>query len=267
MLEKIKSLSLRWKFGFIMFLALLVVVGVLLITLRGYLNREFETLYGDPSTKGEVIAELLADELTPVVEENIDSMEVEQITNRYKSAYSAYGVSYILVHRDAGDILFDTIKNAATVQQLIKLNPLSSEDPCVSFAAAGGKTYYDCVAFFPLPDDDRGAVRVGVVEQNPDSPVWEKLKSSHVKGVFTPLLIISLLLAILVTVLLTLAFWFFVVRRILVISQATERMSFGDLETVVDVRTQDEIGVLEDTLERMRANLKDAIERLKRRQR
>ena len=57
------------------------------------------------------------------------------------------------------------------------------------------------------------------------------------------------------------------VRRILAISQATERMSFGDLETVVDVKTQDEIGVLEDTLERMRANLKDAIERLKRRQR
>jgi HAMP domain-containing protein len=42
-------------------------------------------------------------------------------------------------------------------------------------------------------------------------------------------------------------------------------MSFGDLETVIPVHSQDEIGVLEDTLERMRANLKDAIERLKRR--
>ena len=267
MLEKIKSLSLRWKFGFIIFLALLVVVGILLITLRGYLNREFELLYGDPSTKGEFIAELLADELTPVVKENIDSMEVEQITNRYKSGYSTYGVSYILVHRDSGEILFDTIKNVNTVQQLLKINPLSQENPCVSFSAAGGKTYYDCVAFFELPEDARGAVRVGVVEQNPDSPVWEKLKSSHMKGVFTPLLIISILLVVFVTVLLTLAFWFFVVRRILLISQATERMSFGDLETVVNVKTEDEIGVLEDTLERMRANLKDAIERLKRRQR
>jgi HAMP domain-containing protein len=42
-------------------------------------------------------------------------------------------------------------------------------------------------------------------------------------------------------------------------------MSFGDLETVVPMKNQDEIGTLEDTLERMRANLKDAIERLKRR--
>ncbi|GAK61424.1 signal transduction histidine kinase, nitrate/nitrite-specific [Candidatus Vecturithrix granuli] len=265
MLEKIKNLGLRWKFGLIIFFVLLMVVGILLITLRGYLNREFALLYGAASTKGEFIAELLADELKPIVKENIDSMEVEQITNRYKSAYSAYGLSYILVHRDSGEIIFDTIKNANTVQQLLKINPLAQDTPCVSFSAQGGKKYYDCAAFLALTEETRGAVRVGVIDQNPDSSVWETLTSSHVKGVFTPLMIISVLLVVFVTVILTLAFWFFVVRRIVAISQATERMSFGDLETVVDVKTQDEIGVLEDTLERMRVNLKDAIERLKRR--
>ncbi|MDY0095961.1 MAG: HAMP domain-containing protein [Candidatus Vecturithrix sp.] len=265
MLEKIKSLGLRWKFGFIIFFVLLVVVGILLITLRGYLNREFELLYGAASTKGEFIAELLADELKPIVQENIDSMEVEQITNRYKAAYSPYGLSYILVHRDSGELVFDTIKDVNTAQQLLAINPLSQESPCASFSAAGGKKYYDCAAFVSLAEESRAVVRVGVIDHNPESTAWEKLKASHVKGVFTPLLIISALLVVLVTVLLTLAFWFFVVRRIVSISQATERMSFGDLETIVDVRTQDEMGVLEDTLERMRANLKDAIERLKRR--
>jgi nitrogen fixation/metabolism regulation signal transduction histidine kinase len=86
-----------------------------------------------------------------------------------------------------------------------------------------------------------------------------------VDGVFNPIFYMALLFVVILSVLLTLAFWYLVLRRVVGITEATERMSFGDLDTVVPIKSQDEIGTLEDTLERMRANLKDAIERLKRR--
>jgi HAMP domain-containing protein len=263
MLEKIKNLSLRWKFGIVILVALFLVVVILVLALQAYLNREFEALYGTPSTKGRVVAELLADELKPIIKENIDSQEVQQTVDTYRSVYGVYGVRYVFLLDESGSVIADTYKGRVP-QSLVDLNPLSEGESCKPFTS-GNKKYYDCAIPLQLPNEILGAVRVGILEQNPDSPVWQTFKTAHVKRVLNRILLISLLLVILVTVLLTLAFWYLVVRRIVSISQATERMSFGDLETIVAVESQDEIGMLEDTLERMRGNLKDAIERLKRR--
>jgi HAMP domain-containing protein len=263
MLEKIKSISLRWKFGFVIFVALLIVIVILLFSLRGFLNREFEALYGNPGTKGLFIAELLVNELEPIVKENIDAPEVQQTVDMYKATYGVYGVKYVFLVDEANEVIVDTYKGRVP-SSLVDLNPLSEEDPCKSFTS-GDKRYHDCAAPVQLPGEARGVLRIGIIEENPNSQVWSKLKTEHVKGVFYPISIISLILVVIVTLLLTFAFWYVFVRRISSISQATERMSFGDLETVVNVKSQDEIGMLEDTLERMRANLKDAIERLKRR--
>lgn len=260
-MEKIKNLSLRWKFGVVVLFALFLVIFILFLALRGYLNREFEALYGDQSTKGKFVAALLADELEAL--DDIDREEAQQAVDAYRVAYGVYGVSYIFVLNDEKEVILDTLKGRVS-QTLIDINPLAEDTPCESFNS-GERKYHDCFAPLRLPDNARGSLRIGVLEQNPDSPVWQSLKNSHVKGVANSVLLISVLLIIIVTVGLTLAFWFLVVRRIVSISQATERMSFGDLETVVEVKSQDEIGILEDTLERMRANLKDAIERLKRR--
>ena len=257
-----KNLSLRWKFGFIILVALLLVVIILLFTLRGFLNREFEALYGSPSTKGSFIGELLVDELEPIIKENIDSQEVQQKIDTYKTIYGTYGARYVFIVDASGEVIVDTFKGRVP-QSLVDLNPVSGEKTCKSFPSGNNK-YYDCAVPLQLPES-AGVIRVGILEQNPDSLVWQKFKTEHVKGIFSPIFIISLLLVVLVTVVLTLVFWYFVIRRIVSISQSTERMSFGDLETVIPVSSQDEIGVLEDTLERMRANLKDAIERLKRR--
>jgi len=260
-MEKIKNLSLRWKFGIVVLLTLFVVILILFLALQGYLNRTFEALYGDPA-KGRFIAELLADELESIGD--IDSVDSQRTVDTYKELYGVYGVRYIFVLDESGEVNIDT-QNRRISQGLIDINNPTSEDaPCKPFSA-GNKKYNDCGAPLRLPENAQGVIRVGILKQNPDSSVWQSVKSKHVRGVSAPILLISLLLVIIVTVLLTLAFWFLMVRRIVSISQATERMSFGDLETVVEVQSQDEIGILEEALERMRANLKDAIERLKRR--
>jgi HAMP domain-containing protein len=272
-MEKIRNLGLKWKSGVVVFVALLIVIVILLVVLRKSLNREFEALYGASSTKGLFVAELLATELRPIVGRDGDSLEVQQkvqeIVNIYKSIYGIYGVRYLLVQDSSGGLVADTFKGTVS-QSLVELNPLSEEKRCISFPDKAGNQYFDCALPLKLKDkitdkESTGAVRVGVMEQNPQSLVWQKLKTEHVKGVFNPIFYISLLLAIVLSVLLTLAFWYLVIRRIVFITEATERMSFGDLETVVPIKSQDEIGTLEDALERMRANLKDAIERLKRR--
>ena len=260
-----KNLSLRWKFGIVVFFALLVIVFILLLTLRGFLNREFDALYGDPATKGLFIADLLIHDLKPIIEKDIDSQELQQTVDSYKSLYGVYGVRYIFLLDADHDVIVDTYKERVP-QGLIDLNLLpEGKAESVKPFTSGNYNYHDSAVSVSFSEKEQGTVRIGILEQNPEAPVWQTLKATHVKGMFIPLLLIAVLLAILMTVLLTAAFWYLVIQRIVMISQATERMSFGDLETEVDIQSQDELGVLEDTLERMRANLKDAIERLKRR--
>lgn len=54
-------------------------------------------------------------------------------------------------------------------------------------------------------------------------------------------------------------------RAAVQLSQAAEDISRGDLDVVIDVKTGDEMEMLAESLERMRASLKAAIERLRRR--
>lgn len=274
-MEWIKKLGLKLKFGAIILVVLAIVVVILLAVLRGALNSEFDMFYGAPNTKGLFVAELLGAEIQPVVERDIDDIrevqpELQQIVNNtYKAVYGIYSVRYMYIQDGSGFVLVDTFgKDKKVPQAIVDLNPLG-EKRCTSFDSRGRK-YYDCALPLILKDnttgeESTGAIRVGIMDQNPQSSLWQKLKTGHVDTVFNSILVAAVILVIIVTVLLTLAFWYFVIRRIVFLSEATERMSFGDLETVVPIKSQDEIGTLEDTLERMRANLKDAIERLKRR--
>ncbi len=270
-MERIKNLGLTWKFGFVILLALFLVVLILRLMFGGYLNRELKALYGDTSSKGAFIAQLLADELEPFTKDDQDVQEVQQLVNAHKANYGVYGLNYIFLldtvepAKEGENVIADTL-NGKVSQWLIDKNNLFNEDePCKTFEHKK-KTYHDCAALLRLPDKAQGLVRVGVLEQNPESSVWSEFTEKRKKNVFSwKFRLTSFFLILLMTVLLTLAFRFLVLGRIISISQATERMSFGDLETEVEVKSQDEIGNLEETLERMRANLKDAIERLKRR--
>ncbi len=265
MLEKIKSLSLKWKFAAVVFLALLGVLLILMIALRGFLNREFDALYGDPATKGFFIADLLIHDLRPVIQEDIDSQELQHIVDSYKAIYGIYGLRYIFLLDAANNVIVDSYKNKIPAS-LVNLNHLPDESSeSRTMFTSKARTYHDCAVEIQLEDRGRGTLRIGVEQQQAESPVWQTLKTSHIRGVFTPIMWMAVLLTVLVTALLSVAFWWFIVQRLESITQATERMSFGDLENEVEVHSLDEFGLLEETLNQMRGNSKDAIERLKRR--
>ncbi len=270
MLEKIKSLSLRWKFGIVVLAALLVMVFVLYFTLQLFLKREFAALYGDPGTKGLFIAELLLSDLKPIIDKNIDSQELEVSVKGYKALYGIYGIRYIFLLDENKQVIVDS-EEKLIAQSLIDANPMDDDKkPCITYPSTNKQTgqkytWHDCAVPVKLPNNAQGHMRVIVLEHYAESPVWKNIADQHAGGVLTPLVILALLLSILLTVLLTLAFWYLILRRVTTITQAVERMSLGELVGAVQIQSQDELGTLEETLDRMGANLKDAFDRIKRR--
>jgi HAMP domain-containing protein len=54
-----------------------------------------------------------------------------------------------------------------------------------------------------------------------------------------------------------------IIRPVQMLSEAADRISMGDLDMAMEVRSRDEIGELADSMERMRVSLKAAMDRLK----
>jgi len=267
MLEKIKSLGLTWKFGVIVFTSLTLVVIILLSILSGSLNSRLDVLYGSPKTTGIFVAELLADELAPVVKKDINSLEVQQELNEsvgsyYKAVYGIYSVRYILVQDSESKIFADTF-NDKTPAFLISKNTIDGKTHCEPWKSPDEFVYFDCAVPLKMGDAGTGAVRVGILQQDTGEEFAQKIKREHASKVFSPVMTAAILFIIFLTAALTAAFWFFVIRRIQFLTEFTEKMSFGELEIEVPVKSDDEIGHLEETLERMRINLREAIERLK----
>jgi HAMP domain-containing protein len=275
MLEKIKSAGLTWKFGVGVLAGFVLVIAIVLVVLQGSLNTKFDALYGALDTKGQFVAEHLANEIEPLLENgDVNSAEVhsnlqQTVDSHYTAVRGTYSVSYMLVQGNDGFILADTFKES-TPAWLIEKNPVDGKRHCVGWRdrdAPVYTAYYDCAVPITLSDGNIGAVRAGVWQYNPQSSttILQQFKAEHVSGVVVPLVFLSIVLILLVTLLLTAAFWYLLIRRIFFLAEITEKMSFGELEVEVPVKGHDELGSLEETMERMRANLNEAIERLKER--
>lgn len=73
--------------------------------------------------------------------------------------------------------------------------------------------------------------------------------------------LVPILLAILIAILLSRA----VTNTISQLVEAADRISRGELDESVDIRSNDELGELARSIERMRVSLQEAMERLRRR--
>lgn len=95
---------------------------------------------------------------------------------------------------------------------------------------------------------------------------WNVILEYETSEIFAPVFVLRniLLVIILIAVLLALAIGIFVVRNVAVpiekIKKATHRVSSGDYGTVIDIQTNDEIGQLAATFNKMSAHLKQTIE-------
>ena len=79
--------------------------------------------------------------------------------------------------------------------------------------------------------------------------------------------LLTLILTVIFAVLLSVLFSRRVTQPLLHLADVANRISLGELDVKVASRTNDEIGVLADSIRRMQISLKAAIERLRRRRR
>jgi len=102
-----------------------------------------------------------------------------------------------------------------------------------------------------------GAVVVGVNTSLVVARVREILRNTILITLLP--IILAILIAILIGRSLT--------RNVIALTEAADRLSRGDLDTTVDVRSNDELGDLSDSFERLRVSLRLAMNRLRRKSR
>ena len=160
-------------------------------------------------------------------------------------------VAYTLVENRQGEVVGSSVgKLSGELASL--LGGADLRDTRRTQAALGGKRLYDTRV--PLLNGEIGAVHVGI---------WQSAVATEVNQALIP--VIGLLLVVLV-VAVTLAVW--IARRvsqpILSLAQSADQISRGDLDLPVGVTSNDELGELSRSIERLRASLKAAIMRLDR---
>jgi HAMP domain-containing protein len=102
-----------------------------------------------------------------------------------------------------------------------------------------------------------GAVVVGVNTSLVIARVREILRNT----------ILVTLLPIVLAILIALLIGRRLTRNVIALTEAADRLSRGDLDTTVDVRSNDELGDLSDSFERLRVSLRLAMNRLRRKSR
>jgi nitrogen fixation/metabolism regulation signal transduction histidine kinase len=69
--------------------------------------------------------------------------------------------------------------------------------------------------------------------------------------------------SLIVVILVTFIYSRTIVKPIVYLTNAADRISLGDLETKIEIHSSDEVGMLAESFERMQESLKAAIERLR----
>jgi len=161
------------------------------------------------------------------------------------------GVAYALVRDGKGKVI---AHNLGTLPQELRepFAPDSQRQSSQREIPFRGRRVYETSA--PILEGRVGSVSVGIWTHS----VEDEIRSAVIPliGVIVIALVASLLFSVLVTRGIT--------GRVLRLKELADKVSLGDLETPVGIDSNDEIGDLAHSLERMRASLKAAMVRLSR---
>ncbi|HEX7295088.1 MAG TPA: HAMP domain-containing protein [Pyrinomonadaceae bacterium] len=232
--------GLRWKIG-VTFTSLILGLGVLVIAIVYHFTSS--ALQKQVDLRAEAIATNLADAGAGLVSRK-GTLELDALVAKYGRLD---GVAYALLQDPKGEIL------ASSVQPF----PLELKDASGSASSSytirlRGKTVYETRA--PLLDGQLGMVRVGL---------WAETVEDDLRATLLPiigLIVACLGLGVVVSVMLASK----TVRPILDLKSIADDISRGRLDTSVSIQSNDEVGELGRSLERMRASLKAAMVRLNR---
>ncbi len=239
-----RRVSLRWKiYG--SFVGLVLLLGIVVIGVI------YELI-------GRALQEQL-DQRALAIATNLSDAAAGQIVGRNFLALHALvtkyalldGVAYAFIKDDRGEVVAQTLGTfpgelqeaaGAASQRQVSRRELTLR----------GKAVYETSV--PILEGQVGSVHVGF---------WGDAVGKEIERALIPVigLIAALIIAgALVAVLLARG----IIRPILRLTEIADKMTMGDLETAVDIKSSDEIGDLARSLERMRSSLKAAMLRLSR---
>ena len=247
-----KYISLKWKFSAIIVSGVIVFGGIIMTMISIRANK----ILGEQMiARGRAIAMSIAQNASELVLENSE-IELRNLAMESKSFES---VDYVLIEDDEHNILADTF-NGNVPEKLKGLVILSedeaaqgaSRDTVLNVAGIGG--VYEIES--PIDNGEVGYIRVGMDKQYVDNIINTTIT-------FT---IIFMGIAVLFAIIASLMLANYITKPIIYLTDLANKISMGEFDTVIKVKSNDEIGDLANSLERMRESLKAAIDRLRKRQ-
>jgi HAMP domain-containing protein len=232
--------GLKWKIS-TTFSGLILILGILVIGIVYYFTGN--ALQKQVDLRSAAIATNLADASAGYVSRK-STLELDALIAKYGRLD---GVAYAIVQDGKGEILASSIQPFPA-----ELKDTSAPSASSLTTKLRGKTVYETRS--PVLDGQLGVVRVGL---------WAETVQDDMRSTLLPivgLIVVCLALGIALSVMLASK----TIRPILDLKAIADDISRGRLDTTVSIQTNDEVGELGRSLERMRASLKAAMSRLNR---
>ncbi len=240
-----KKVSLRWKavgMVIILIVGLSVIISLYINSVvRGFFERELQR-------RGIILAQQAAKAAeTPIL--NMDSASVYELVDRVQSSGD---VDYVLVEDARGVVLAHTFSIDTLPKKFVEANlPRKNDTLRIAKVIFNRMAYIDIAV--PILGGELGAVRVGISLLHVKRQVNQIMKS----------LFVIVLLVLLGGIALAIIFANSIVNPIVHLTEVANKISMGDFDVKIDVRSNDEIGELAQAIERMARSLQLAIERLR----
>lgn len=232
--------GLRWKIT-TTFSGLVLLLGVLVIGIVYYFTTD--ALQRQVDLRSTALATNLSDAAAGFVARK-STLELDALVAKYGRLD---GVAYAFIQDSKGEVLASSMQPFPT-----ELKDAAGIAASSRVTRLRGKSVYETRS--PVLDGQLGIVRVGLwadtVQQNVRSTLWPIIG----------LIIACLALGIALSIMLASK----MIRPILDLKAIADDISRGRLDTTVSIQTNDEVGELGRSLERMRASLKAAMIRLNR---
>jgi HAMP domain-containing protein len=242
-----RKMSLKWKIGAASGGTVLA-MGVIVLGIVYFLTES--ALRKQVDFRSSAIATNLSDAAAPYISRR-SVLELDALVAKYGRLE---GVAYAFIQDGKGEVIASSTQ-PFPVELKNSLSHNAQERIATSRSLTlRGRPVYESRA--PVLEGQLGAVRVGL---------WDDTIQQDVRNTLLPIILVTAI-CLGVAAVLAVVIAGSVVKPIIELAAAADAMSRGQLDLPIVVRSEDEIGELARSIERMRASLKAAITRLSRTQ-
>jgi HAMP domain-containing protein len=242
-----RKMSLKWKIAAACGGTVLA-MGVLVLGIVYYLTET--ALRKQVDFRSSAIATNLSDAAAAYISRR-SVLELDALVAKYGRLE---GVAYALIQDGKGQMIASSLQPFPAELKSPANENTQERTSASRTLSIRGRPVYETRA--PVLEGQLGAVRVGL---------WDDTIQQDVRRTLLPIVLVTAL-GLAVAAVLAVLIAGSVIKPIIELSTAADAMSRGQLDVPIAVRSDDEIGELARSIERMRASLKAAITRLSRAQ-